>query len=113
MTLLEFARGPALYFSLAVFVLGTLWRLAGVLRLPRLPDLSPAREGTPSRWAGALHANLRALWPRAAFAPSTRFVTVNGYVFHVGLALVFLGYAPHIAFIRRLTVCRGRPCPTW
>ncbi|MDL2338559.1 MAG: hypothetical protein QFE16_12025, partial [Pseudomonadota bacterium] len=25
------------------------------------------------------------------------------YVFHIGLALVFFGYAPHIAFIRRLT----------
>ena len=28
--------------------------------------------------------------------------TVNGYVFHIGLALVFLGYAPHIEFIRRV-----------
>ena len=45
MTLLEFARGPALAFALTVFVAGTAWRLAGILRLPRLPDLSPAREG--------------------------------------------------------------------
>ena len=29
--------------------------------------------------------------------------TVNGYVFHIGLALIFLGYAPHIEFIRRVT----------
>jgi nitrate reductase gamma subunit len=28
---------------------------------------------------------------------------VNPYVFHIGLALVFFGYAPHIAFIRGLT----------
>ena len=27
MDLLDFARGPALVFALAVFVLGTLWRL--------------------------------------------------------------------------------------
>ena len=103
MTLLEFARGPALAFALAVFVLGTAWRLVGVLRLPRLPDLSPARGGAPSALAAAWHANLRAMWPRPAFSPSTRWVTLNGYAFHVGLALIFFGYAPHIAFVRRLT----------
>ena len=103
MNLLEIARGPGLIFALAVFVLGTLWRLVGVLSLPRMRDLSPAREGAPSKLAGALRANVRAMWPRKEFAPSTLFVTINGYVFHLGLALVFFGYAPHIAFIRRVT----------
>ena len=101
MDLLEFARGPALVFAVTVFVLGTSWRLAGVLMQPRLPDLSPAREGAPSRLAAIWHANLRAMWPRQAFAPSTRFVTINGYAFHIGLALVAFGYAPHITFIQR------------
>jgi hypothetical protein len=32
-------------------------------------------------------------------AGRTRFVTINGYVLHIGLALVFFGYAPHIAFV--------------
>ena len=39
MDLLAFARGPALAFALAVFVIGTLWRLAHALTRPRLPDL--------------------------------------------------------------------------
>lgn len=103
MDLLDFARGPALAFSVAVFAIGTLWRLIGVLRLPAMPDLSPPREGAPSALAAAWRANLRAMWPRREFAPSARFVTINGYVFHVGLALVFFGYAPHIAFVQRLT----------
>jgi nitrate reductase gamma subunit len=103
MTLLEFARGPALALSLAVFVLGTAWRLATILRRPRLPDLSPAREGAPSRLAGALHANVRAMWPRPAFRQATAAAVLNGYAFHVGLALVVFGYAPHIAFVTRLT----------
>jgi nitrate reductase gamma subunit len=98
MDLLEFARGPALAFAIAVFVLGTLWRLVGILTLPRTPDLSPARPGAPSKLAGAL----RAMRPGRDFAPSTLYIKINGYVFHVGLALVFLGYAPHIAFIHRL-----------
>ena len=45
------ARGPALTVALAIFVLGTLWRLAGVLLLP--PALiSPACEAPPARLSG-------------------------------------------------------------
>ena len=103
MTWLEFARGPALAFAVTVFVLGTLWRLIGVLRLPALPDLSVARAGAPSPLSAVLHANLRAMWPRPEFSRATKFITFNGYAFHIGLAVVFFGYAPHIAFIRRHT----------
>ena len=103
MDLLDFARGPALTVALVVFVLGTLWRLASVLRRPRLRDLSPPRPGAPSNGVGALHAIVRGMWPRQAFKQTTLLVTLNGYAFHIGLALVFFGYAPHIAFIRRVT----------
>ena len=103
MDLLEFARGPALVFALAVFVLGTSWRLAGVLRLPRRPDRSPAREGAPANWVAASRAIGRGLWPRKTFGQAALVTAVNGYVFHVGLAFVFFGYAPHIAFVHRLT----------
>jgi nitrate reductase gamma subunit len=103
MDLLTFARGPALAVSLAIFLLGTGWRLFALWRRPPMPDLSTAREGAPSSAVAVWRANLRAMWPRASFSPSTRVTTFNGYLFHVGLALVVLGYAPHIAFIRRLT----------
>jgi nitrate reductase gamma subunit len=100
--LLEFARGPGLWVSLAVFVLGTAWRLFGILRLPALPDLSAAREGAPSSGAAAWAGITAGLWPRAWVARARRFAALNAYVFHVGLALIFFGYAPHIDFIRRL-----------
>jgi nitrate reductase gamma subunit len=103
MTLLDFARGPALAVSLTVFALGTMWRLAHVLMRPRLLDLSTARAGTPANWVGAWHGVWRGMWPRKDFVGSTWFVAANGYVFHIGLALVFFAYAPHIAFVRRLT----------
>lgn len=103
MDLLDFARGPALAVALVVFVLGTLWRLGGVLSRPRMPDLSPAREEAPSNLNGALRNILRGMWPRKEFGPGPLVATLNGYVFHIGLALIFFGYAPHIAFIRRLT----------
>jgi nitrate reductase gamma subunit len=101
--LLDFARGPALVVALSVFTLGTLWRLFHVLSRPRRADLSAARAGVPSAAAGAWHAVLRGMWPRSEFRAGARFATVNGYVLHIGLALVVFGYAPHIAFIRRLT----------
>lgn len=103
MTLLEFAQGPALAFALTVFAVGTLWRLIGILRLPPHADLSPARAGAASPLRGALHANLRGMWPRPEFRARTLHVALNGYAFHVGLALVVFGYAPHIAFVERLT----------
>lgn len=103
MDLLDIARGPALWFAGGVFVLGTLWRLLRVLGLQRLPDLSPARAGAPSTLVAASHAIVRGMWPRKAFAPHTLPVTLNGYVFHIGLAVVCFGYAPHIAFIGRTT----------
>ncbi|MDP3083276.1 MAG: hypothetical protein Q8N44_06245 [Rubrivivax sp.] len=103
MDLLDFVRGPGLTFALIVFVLGTGWRLLHLLRRPRKPDLSPAREGAPGPGEGALRNIPRGLWPRQAFGPVAQFAAVNAYVFHVGLALVFFGYAPHIAFIHRVT----------
>jgi nitrate reductase gamma subunit len=103
MDLLDIARGPALWFALAVFALGTLWRLAGVLRLPRRLDRSPPRAGAPGAATAAARAVLSGLVPRRGFAPATRIASFNGYVFHVGLALVVFGYAPHIAFVQRLT----------
>lgn len=103
MELLDFARGPALQVSLAVFVLGTLWRLVGVLMLPRRGDHSAPREGAPSRPVAALKTILRRMWPNKAFIQRTVFTTLNSYVFHLGLAVIVFGLAPHILFIESLT----------
>lgn len=102
MDLLDWARGPLLYGALAVFTLGVLWRLSALLRLPATPEpVAPPRQAFGT--AQALSAALMRTWPRRALPQSATLVTFNPYVFHIGLALVFFGYAPHIAFIRRLT----------
>jgi len=111
MDLLDIARGPMLVFALAVFVLGSLWRLIGIWRRPRMPDLSPPRSGAPSKLSGALRAIVRGMWPRKEFGQTAAVTTLNGYVFHIGLALVFFGYAPHIAFIHRITSLRWPALP--
>lgn len=110
--LLDFARGPALQFAMAVFVLGVLWRLVGVLMLPRMRDLSPAREGAPAGWLGALRTVFRRMWPRPEFLPRTLFVTINSYVFHLGLAIVVFGLAPHILFFKELLGLSWPSLPT-
>jgi len=103
MDLLDFARGPGLTIALTIFLLGTAWRVVHLLRLPHPPDRSPPREGAPGK-LGAAWATIRTgFWPRREFGPGAAVVTFNGYVFHVGLALMVFGYAPHIAFIHRLT----------
>ena len=103
MDLLDVVRGPLLWLALAVFVLGTGWRLWGVLARPRQPDLSAPRRGAPPPAVGALQGIVRGLRPRRSFGSGHWLVSLNGLVFHLGLAVVVLGYAPHIAFVQRLT----------
>ena len=101
MDLLDWARGPLLYGALTIFVSGVAWRFFALGRLPATPSVAPAR--TKFGRTDALGAALTRLWPRKGMRYSATLATANPYVFHVGLALVFFGYAPHIAFIRRLT----------
>lgn len=101
MDMLDWARGPMLYTALTVFVLGIAWRFFALSRLPTMLSVAPARKKF-SR-TDALAAALTRMWPRQGMRGSATLVTLNPYVFHIGLLLVFFGYAPHIAFVRRLT----------
>jgi nitrate reductase gamma subunit len=102
MDLLDFARGPALQASLAVFVFGTVWRLLGILLLPWRVDRSVPRENAPSTIVAVLEVNLRKMWPHKTFVKTSAFQFVNGYVLHLGLAIVVFLFAPHILFIKSL-----------
>ena len=105
MDLLDWARGPLLYGALTVFTLGTSWPVMAFFRLPATPNaVAPPRHAFGT--VKAMSAALMRTWPRRALPQSATLVTLNPYVFHIGLALVFFGYAPHIAFIRRLTGLR-------
>jgi nitrate reductase gamma subunit len=102
MDLLDFARGPMLLVAMAIFVLGTVWRLVAVLLLPRLRDRSAPREGATTPFYGAANTIIRRMWPRRTFVQPTLLPMINSYVFHIGLAIVVFGLAPHILFIRDL-----------
>jgi nitrate reductase gamma subunit len=99
--LLEFARGPALWFSLAVLAAGSAWRVVAILRLGSKPDLSEPRS--TRLLAGAMRGIFARMLPRPEFRRRGRLGVWNGYVYHLGLAVIVFGYVPHIAFVERLT----------
>jgi nitrate reductase gamma subunit len=109
MDLLEFARGPALWASLAVLILGSVWRVAAIWRLGAAPDLSEPRS--TRLIAGAMRSILGRMLPRKDFGVRGRLGALNGYLYHVGLAVIVFGYLPHIHFIERLTGLAWPPLP--
>lgn len=99
--LLEFARGPALWVSLGILLGGSLWRIAGILRLGARADLSVPRN---TGWlAGALRGIVARMVPHPAMRRATGLAAWNGYLYHIGLAVIVFAYLPHIEFVKRLT----------
>jgi nitrate reductase gamma subunit len=107
--LLQFARGPALWASLAVLLAGSLWRIVGVLRLGSEPDLSEPRS--TRLFAGAMRGIVARMVPRVEFRLRKKLGFWNGYVYHVGLAVIVFGYLPHIQFVERHTGLAWPPLP--
>ena len=100
MTLLEFARGPAIHWSLAILVAGVIWRLLGVLIMTRGADLSRPRDAF-GNFKGYRTVFSRS-WPSGEFTVATRYQTAMAYVFHFATLIVVVGIVPHIEFIASL-----------
>ncbi len=98
MELLDFARGPALQFSLYVLLVGTFWRLLGILLLRNKPDFSAARQ------AGGLGGAMKVIFSRSVaakdFRKSTAYSATLGYVMHIGLFVTVFLFVPHILFFK-------------
>jgi nitrate reductase gamma subunit len=93
MSLLDFARGPALLVAVVVFLAGTAWRLVGVLFLRDPKDLSEPRAA--AAWKGIRLIALRS-WPRREFLAGSAFSEIAGYTFHVGFLAVLLFNVRHV-----------------
>lgn len=100
MDLLSFARGPALQWSMTILAFGLAWRLTGILLKPQRRDLSEPRVA--SAWRGAWQMIARRMWPKPEFAAGSAMSTTLGYLFHVGLFVVFFLAAPHVLFVEDL-----------
>ncbi len=109
MDLLEFARGPALWFSLVVLVAGSAWRLIAIFRLGTKADLAEPRS--TRRFAGALRGIFVRMIPGKEFRRGGKLGVYAGYFYHLGLAAIVFGYLPHILFVERLTGLAWPPLP--
>lgn len=100
MTLLEFARGPAMEWSLIILVAGIVLRFAGIFLLTRHKTYFRTKGGS------TLAAGLRTIGTRSAPTPDlehrVRFSHYTGYLWHIGLFITVLFYAPHILFFESI-----------
>jgi nitrate reductase gamma subunit len=101
MNLLDFARGPALHWSLIICTAGIFWRLIGTLLIPPRIKLSvPRRTDT---WLLGLRAIETRSWPLEEFHNIIRFQHYSGYVWHISFFIVLFFFQPHILFFKSLT----------
>jgi nitrate reductase gamma subunit len=100
MTLLDFARGPAMQWALIIFTIGIFWRLVGTVLLYRRRDFSQ-----PRRKSG-LPDGARAIVMRSVLPPELEhnivFQHVTGYLWHIGYFVTVLFLGTHIPFFKSL-----------
>jgi nitrate reductase gamma subunit len=101
---LTWVRGPGLNLTLAIFVLGVIWRLIEIYGLGRKQDLSAPRSAPG---ASGWHTIVRRSVPPPGMLKTSPVSYIGGYAFHVGLAVVVFLFAPHIMLIQSLLG------PTW
>ena len=103
--------GPLWYFSLAVFVIGVLWRLAGIVFAGRKADLSVARDAAGPAAVKTLFSRFL---PHREIAPQVRIQVIAGYMFHLGLFALLFFAAPHVVFLEQNLLGFGwTPMPHW
>ena len=109
MELLEFARGEGLRIATTIFLAGLIWRLVHLFMAIKKTDLSEPRFGGEK--VGGLRAIVSRFVHHAEFRERTRNGTIIAYTFHIGLAVVFFGAAPHILFVQSFTGLSWTPLP--
>lgn len=102
MTLLAFARGPAMQAATLILIAGMFWRLSAIVFLRRRVAHAAARHPFGARLlSGAVTIMSRSL-PRRTFWPRVGEGVALAYVFHIGLLIVLIGGAPHILIIHEV-----------
>ena len=102
MELLEFARGPALTFAITVFIAGIVFRIVSLVFMWRTKDSSEGSTREQPAFIAAIKEIARRMWPLSAYRQRSLFQLINGYVFHIGLAVIVFLLLPHILFFKDL-----------
>ena len=101
MTLLDFARGPALEWALVIFLAGVSYRLFTLLMFSQAKPLSKARENSNATMAG-YKTIFNRMVPNAIFRKRIGAAFVISLTWHIGFLFVLLFFAPHIEFFEGL-----------
>ncbi len=102
MTLLAFARGPALQAATLIMIAGMFWRLAGIVMLRRKVVHAAARTPFLSRLVGGAKTIVTRTVPRKNFWSRVATAVSLGWVMHVGLFIILFAGAPHILVIHQI-----------
>ncbi len=103
--------GPLWYFSLGVFSIGVIWKLATIVFSKRKTDLSAARG---SAVPGAVKTVFSRFVADTGMAPHIRLQIVAGYMFHLGLFALLFFAAPHVKFLdEHFLGFSWTPLPHW
>jgi nitrate reductase gamma subunit len=98
--LLTFARGSGLNWALMLCVAGIVLRLFEIFGLGRKADLAGPRTDTPGNgWRTIVTRSL----PPEGLLKRDPVTYIGGYVFHIGLLVTILFFAPHIEFFRSMS----------
>jgi nitrate reductase gamma subunit len=100
MSILDFARGPALEWSLILMVFGIAWRLLGTFLFR--PQVYLSRPKGTAKVSAGFKAIVTRSWPDERLERNIRFQHYSGYLFHIGLFVVIFLFEPHIAFFKDL-----------
>jgi nitrate reductase gamma subunit len=106
---LLWVRGPALQVASIIFILGLAVRVVEILLLGRKADLAEARG---SAVAGGLRTIVMRTFQDAGTWKRSTFTLIAGYVFHIGLFITILLYAPHILVIEEVLGVSWPALPT-
>jgi len=103
MTLLAFARGPALQAAVLIMIAGICWRLAGIFLLRHRKRFASSRTSLGGQIGGGIATIVTRFVPRRTFWPRIAVSVALSAVFHIGLLVILLGGAPHIQVIHQFT----------
>lgn len=106
---LSWVRGPGFQIASVVFVFGIIVRLFEILSLGRKASLAEAKG---SEMSGGLKAIFTRFIPESDSMKRSRFTIIAGYVFHIGLFITILFFAPHILLFQDVTGLSWPSLPT-
>lgn len=96
---LTWVRGPGLGLAVSIFLLGLIWRLVEVFSLGRKKDLAvPRHRPGASGWHTIFRRTLSHVGIQ--YNPAAYVSLIGAYIFHIGIFVVLLFFAPHIQLFK-------------